>query len=491
MLFRTILVLNLFVVGLALVMGYVAREAAGKVVERRLTSDLAIGVSTFLKNKGLPPSDTIMAYLSELFGAHWVAIHRDTGEFLGSSLPEPLSSEFRGLLPNLKAGRLTLHAGPFHVAYHDVGSSDPSTNGHDTFRLYTLVPSEQFEEARSRAGADMLSVFLYSTSIATVVAVVFSITITRPIRRLAREMDSIASRAGSENPWPDSQPGQMAPVPSSRLESFVHGPHEIVSLASSFQNLLKRLSEARQDQARNERLATLGKVCLSVAHELRNPLSGIKMNVRVLKDERPGGPGSASLELILREIERMDLYLQELLTLSTEPSSGFPNNRPLATVPAKLSDLAESVLGILSGRCRHSRIHVERSYPADEPLVHVSPDPIRQGIMNILINAIEAMPDGGSLRVAVRRQDDAVRLTVVDTGRGVQNDSGRRDIFEAFVTNKPNGVGLGLYLTKQTIRRHRGRIGFDSSEQGATFWVELPYAGLDLADGRQLLPESN
>jgi len=111
--------------------------------------------------------------------------------------------------------------------------------------------------------------------------------------------------------------------------------------------------------------------------------------------------------------------------------------------------------------------------------------------MNILINAIEAMPDGGSLRVAVRRQDDAVRLTVVDTGRGVQNDSGRRDIFEAFVTNKPNGVGLGLYLTKQTIRRHRGRIGFDSSEQGATFWVELPYAGLDLADGRQLLPESN
>jgi signal transduction histidine kinase len=252
------------------------------------------------------------------------------------------------------------------------------------------------------------------------------------------------------------------------------GPREIARLTASFHRLLDRLAAARQRAARSERLATLGKVCLSVAHELRNPLSGIKMNVRVLKDRLPPSGDDPGLDVILTEIERMDLYLNELMTFSTgAPAAEAPAATPPA--PVRLSELADSVLSILAARCRHANVRVAAEYPPDQPLVRGDANQLRQVMMNLIVNAIEAMPSGGDLRIRVRADRGSASFRVADTGPGVRPERGC-DIFDAFVSTKPNGVGLGLYLARRIVTRHGGRIGYDDSPAGAEFWFELPSA---------------
>jgi signal transduction histidine kinase len=218
-------------------------------------------------------------------------------------------------------------------------------------------------------------------------------------------------------------------------------------------------------------LATLGKVCLSVAHELRNPLSGIKMHARLLKDRLGPSSGDSAIEVMLREIDRMELYLDELMSLSV---GSDPAHRSLCLAPTRLSDLSESVLTILSGRCRHAKIAVKKDYPAAEPQLSADASQLRQVMMNLMVNAIEAMPSGGTMSVSVYTGQSSVVFRVADAGKGI--GPRERDIFEAFVTGKPNGVGLGLYLCKQIVARHGGSIGYDDSAAGATFWFELPLA---------------
>jgi signal transduction histidine kinase len=291
---------------------------------------------------------------------------------------------------------------------------------------------------------------------ATVLAILFSISITRPIRKLAGQMDRL-SEADVET---------ASPLFSELLRQ---GPTEVRRLARSFDDLLVRLRQARRRMLQSEQLATLGRISLSVAHELRNPLSGIKMNLRVLKDDESlrDDPGMAA---ILREIDRMGLYLDELMSLS--PGSFPQDGRGLTLSPVRLSVLAGSVLVILAGRLRHAKIEARTDFPADEPPVHVDAGQIRQAMMNLLVNAVEASPAGSEIRLAVRRTDGRLRFSVQDGGGGVSADAG--DVFAAFATSKPNGVGLGLYICKRILTRHDGQIGYDSSDTGATFWFEIP-----------------
>jgi len=174
----------------------------------------------------------------------------------------------------------------------------------------------------------------------------------------------------------------------------------------------------------------------------------------------------------------MGLYLNELMSLS--PGDGRPSRTP-AAAPTRLSELAESVLTILSGRCRHARVAVERDFPADEPSVLADGNQVRQVMMNLMVNAIEAMPGGGTMTLRIRATPPVLRFSIADTGKGVH--AFRGDLFEAFSSAKPNGVGLGLYLSKQIVDRHGGRIGYDSGSGGAVFWFELPIRGADPEGG--------
>jgi signal transduction histidine kinase len=247
-------------------------------------------------------------------------------------------------------------------------------------------------------------------------------------------------------------------------------PAEIARLERSFEQLLARLDDARQQLARSARLATLGQIAASVAHELRNPLSGIKMNARVLADElKRANIADRSLDLIIREIDRMDLFLGELLDLASPGLAG-----PIRAEPVRLVELADSVLSLLAGRCRHGGVEVIRQFADCE--THGDSQQLRQVMLNLMLNALDAMPHGGKMTVAIQPaagDTGSVRFSVADTGPGVQSPPGA-DIFDPFVTTKPGGTGLGLAMCRQVISRHSGRIGYDTSPAGCTFWFELP-----------------
>jgi len=460
---RTVLALNAFVVALALILGWVAQDAAGKMVEELYVKEMVARASAFLKGKRLPRSDAMMGYLRELFNAEWVALEGEPGDIVASSLPADRVDQFRNQASNLGAAGV-VYLGKQRYRFHSANVDDARVSeAHPSrSRLYMLVPDAQFKEARRRARARVTRIILPAAAIATLLAGLLSFSITRPLRKLAGQMDRLSDTQVADEP----------------TETGVArgGAREIRQLAASFDRLLRRLGEVSRQVARSEQLAAVGKISLSVAHELRNPLSGIKMNVRVLAD-RDGLADDPGLAAILREIDRMGLYLDELMSLS--PGS-LAQDRVLDPDLARLSELADSVLVILAGKLRHAGIEVRKAFPADEPQVAVDANQIRQVLMNLLVNAIEASPASGAISLSITPVADRLRFAVSDTGKGVETDG--RDVFAAFATGKPNGVGLGLYITKRIVQRHGGEIGYDSSDGGATFWFEIPIASQPLGD---------
>jgi signal transduction histidine kinase len=173
-------------------------------------------------------------------------------------------------------------------------------------RLLLLVPEQRVIEAQRQVAGRIALFTLLAILAATAVAFWLSTSIARPVRRLADRMDRL-----------EAQGEFAAHQPPKRRRAA--GPSELVRLTRSFDELLARLAAARSQLDRSARLAGLGQLAASVAHELRNPLSGIKMNARVLADEL-GSQAQADLSIdhIIREIDRMDLYLQELLSLASD-----------------------------------------------------------------------------------------------------------------------------------------------------------------------------
>jgi signal transduction histidine kinase len=374
------------------------------------------------------------------------------------------------------------------------------------------VPDAQVAAAQRDAATTIVWLTAAAIVLATGLAMWLSTTIARPIGKLAGRMDTLARQAEessreervgntqsefpianetrqpacrfAETPDPQSEAGaSRTPIslasPSPRpgvpasprpLPPAARHPAEIARLERSFEQLLARLDDARRQLARSARLATLGQLAASVAHELRNPLSGIKMNARVLADELTrANIADRSLDLIIREIDRMDLFLGELLDLASPGLSG-----PIRAEPVQLAELADSVLSLLAGRCRHGSVEVIRQFA--DCRVRGDSQQIRQVMLNLMLNALDAMPHGGKMTVAVQPTAGAagpVRFSVTDTGPGVQPTAGA-DIFDPFVTTKPGGTGLGLAISRQVISRHDGRIGYDTSPTGSMFWFELP-----------------
>lgn len=499
---RTIITMNLLVIGLAVALGRLAGEVAARVVEERLASDLARNTSGFLRERNLPLTDDLMRYLSQMFGVEVATLRSKDGNVVCSSLPAAQTEDLRRQIANADSPvAVTIGGAAFRVDSHEITLNDPAGGTPARLRLCLVVPQKQFQEAHDKAVERVTAWALPAVAVATVLAVALSLTITRPIRKLADQVDRLseaaagggaAAAAGGE----DSSAGAR---PAGRL-ALKRGPSEVVRLAESFDRLLACLAQAQKQLAQSERLATLGRIAASVAHELRNPLSGIKMNLRVLRDELaprdaaddpstalPSPPLGAvsvsdeSFRVILREIDRMDLYLEELLNLARPDGrpvvrdAAPPEVVPGSTAvrgPVRLDEVADSVVLLLEGRCRHEGVEVKREFD-DVPPVRADGNQIRQVVMNLLINAIEAMPRGGVVRLGLKAAAEGrVRFSVADSGGGVA--PGAADIFEPFVTTKPNSAGLGLHLCRQIVTDHGGKIGYDTSAAGAVFWLELP-----------------
>lgn len=224
-----------------------------------------------------------------------------------------------------------------------------------------------------------------------------------------------------------------------------------------------------------ERLATIGKMSARVAHEIKNPLSSISLNIELLLDELKGYDGMATKEAInllasiMAEVDRLTGISEEYLQFARLPTQPLKGK--------SINDILSELTGFLREEISEDNITLTEDYEKELPLVAVDERQIKQAFLNILKNSFEAMPDGGKLYVRTRRgHNGAVEVNITDTGVGI-NKERLEKIFEPFYTTKDKGTGLGLTISQQIIQEHGGEIRCKSAaEQGTTFTIQLPVA---------------
>ena len=298
--------------------------------------------------------------------------------------------------------------------------------------LIMTYRAEVVSTEKRRAVLPVAGVAAMGLALVLVVGLMTAAALARPLERLA---------------------AQAKALPSGEV-SRVGGGAELDHLVEAMNRMLA-------DVRRAERLGVMGQMAAGVAHEIRNPLSSMKMTVQMLRE---GGKDVDSFDLILREIERLELIAAELTGAS----------QPLRKEAARLDSVVDDVLELMRRRLEHLGVRVEKNY-APVPELQVDVARFKRCIMNLVLNGAQAMPSGGPLRVAVAPRDGRIRFSVTDAGAGVPADIGSK-VFEPFVTTKRDGVGLGLALTKRIVEDHGGTIGYDSATGGTTFWIELPHA---------------
>ncbi len=247
------------------------------------------------------------------------------------------------------------------------------------------------------------------------------------------------------------------------------------SLYANLQTALQQEQTIRSQLVQSERLALVGRLLASVSHELNNPLQAIQNALFLLKEEAVlSNQAKQDLDIILAEAERMAALIERL-------RSAYRPIRMKDFVPVDLNNLIEDVHALISTHMRQKEIAFEMVPDPSLPNVSGLPDQIRQVVLNLFLNAIEVMEPGGCLTVQTRSLllQNEVLLTVKDTGPGI--DPGiLPKIFDAFITSKNAGTGIGLTITHDIIEQHRGRIEAENHPEGGAIlsvWLPIDEAG--------------
>jgi two-component system NtrC family sensor kinase len=249
--------------------------------------------------------------------------------------------------------------------------------------------------------------------------------------------------------------------------------------ANELQLLYDERAATQAHLIQTEKVAALGRLAASIAHEINNPLQAIQGCLALFKDELSGPRRPEKLSRYLRiidsEIERVALIVRRMRDFY-RPAREEP--RP-TSIPAML----ENVLELSTKQLQHSNIIIERAWTDDIPLIQANSNALMQVFLNLILNAIDAMPDGGTLRILVSLDQlqphgeppqTAIRIEFSDTGKGMSPQT-LAHLFEPFFTTKEQGTGLGLYISHGIITSHNGKF-IVSSEPGigSTFVILLP-----------------
>jgi signal transduction histidine kinase len=247
---------------------------------------------------------------------------------------------------------------------------------------------------------------------------------------------------------------------------------EVERLNAEVTGTLNRLQGAQQELLEAERMATVGRLSLRVAHEVRNPIAAIELNAEMLQDIVQGRPGpdmdeaTGLVSAIRDQVNTLDALTEEYLAFARFPKPHFEDE----SINHLLEELAAFVRPVATRQ--GLTIHVATD-PA-VPMMEIDRALLRQAILNLVKNGMEALSRGGALTIESRCEGEAVTIAVSDTGAGITAEVAER-LFEPFFTTKPQGTGLGLSITRQIIEEHGGELAWQNREgAGATFIIRLP-----------------
>lgn len=255
---------------------------------------------------------------------------------------------------------------------------------------------------------------------------------------------------------------------------------ELGALSKRIDALNKDLCTARQrlehsvDEAdeRTEKMATIGEMAAVIAHEIKNPLAGISGAIQVFADDmQESDPRKEIIKEVLGEIERLDKSVRDLLNYARPPE--------LHLITVTASSFLERTAGLLQKTAKKQGVDVNIVTRSDEAaILNIDPDQMHQVFLNLMMNALQALPAGGSIALSCRAcpDDGIVELSVSDTGPGIPKEM-QANIFKPFFTTKRTGTGLGLAISKSIIERHGGYVRVESQMGvGTNFRILLPMA---------------
>ncbi|MEN6486695.1 MAG: ATP-binding protein [Syntrophobacteraceae bacterium] len=242
--------------------------------------------------------------------------------------------------------------------------------------------------------------------------------------------------------------------------------------AAGFAFLFSDMTNVRQLEERlrrSERLASLGRLAAGIAHEIRNPLSSIKGFAAILAGRSREDEKSRKIaDVMVQEVERLNRVVSQLLD--------FARPTELHRKACSCRELLDHTLRLIERDALHQEVRVESRVDPGNLSVELDPDRFSQVLLNLYINALQAMERGGTLRVEVFRDGDRVAFRVTDTGSGIPREQ-IAHIFDPYFTTKPNGVGLGLANVHKFVEAHGGTIAVESTSGGGTsFDISIPVA---------------
>ncbi|RQO57859.1 HAMP domain-containing sensor histidine kinase [Pseudomonas sp. KBW05] len=302
-------------------------------------------------------------------------------------------------------------------------------------------------------------IFLVSSALSLGAGVLVSRRLTRPLRDLSQGVDAVISG-------------------NYQHRVAVSGGDELAQLSSTFNHMTERLGELHHLEAqlrRRDRLHALGEVAMGLAHEIRNPLGIIKTATQLLHRRADlAETDKRHLEYVVSEVSRINELITEFLDFAKP-------NPPLRVLqPAR--PLVDEILGFCAPELAAHNVDVQVDDQAPGATIYADAKQLKQACLNLILNAIDAMPDGGRLTLGIRSVGDNTLISIADSGQGIAVEMIER-IFTPFVTTKASGTGLGLAKVYSIMESHDGSIECVSEKDaGATFSLYIPAIGEDDED---------
>jgi signal transduction histidine kinase len=290
----------------------------------------------------------------------------------------------------------------------------------------------------------------------------------RPLKRIDQTIDRIVQGSYAGEQSPHGAPKEFA-VLESKLnllgQKFRGARENATELRHDVDLLLERMA-SQLDVA--SRLAAISRLTGGVAHEMKNPLNAIALRLDFLR-AKLGAPEeelNQDIDVLAREIARLDRVVKTFLDFSRPVEVNFEE--------VDLSALTREVADLMTPPARLAHVAIELDAPETPVILRGDADLLKQAVLNLVTNAIEAMRQGGSLRLATGSANGSVSLEVADTGPGIPATHQDR-VFQLYFTTKTTGSGIGLALTYRAVQLHNGTIAFDSEEgRGTTFRLQFP-----------------
>lgn len=438
-------------IAVSVVDAWLAGRRAHQQIERQLEE-----IGRTLAAASFPLTDKVLQQMRGLSGAEFVVARR-TGEVSASSLTEvPLPP-----LPSTAADaglawqrRVSLGGQSYLHAPLDLSRSYRSG---DLGVLHVLYPESRYRQAWRDAVLPPAVTGLVALVVVVGLSSMVAARVTRPLHQLSAQVERIAH-------------GDFAPLPVALRND------ELRDLTLAFNHMAETLIKYEQQVRRHEQLRTLGRLGGGIAHQLRNAVTGCRLAIELHERQCPRA-GDEELTVARQQLDLMAEYLQRFLAL------GKPPSRP--AVPLDLATIVARALALVRPKAEHLGVDVQWSAPADPLEVAADADGLGQAIVNLLLNAVEAaaeaaarQPSGrASPRVVVRAarspRAGCVQLEILDSGAGPAEHV-REQLYEPLISEKADGVGLGLSVARDVIQQHGGSLHWQRREGWTCFVIELP-----------------